>query len=188
MTKTYRRFSDIERLIPSGVYSITLSWKHLEWQLDEWARLPGGLDLAPDFQRGHVWSEAQQIAFVEFGLRGGLEYSSDTLLFNCADWPRECRKPIQIVDGLQRLTAVRRFLRNEIPAFGTLMHDYEEELHAMSPRFRVNVNNLPTKADVLRWYLDLNTGGTAHTDEEIARVTALLNEELEQDNALPTPR
>jgi hypothetical protein len=30
------------------------------------------------------------------------------------------------------------------------------------------VNDLPTRAAVLQWYLDLNTGGVVHTSHEIA--------------------
>ena len=30
-----------------------------------------GLQFNPDFQRGHVWTEGQQIAFMEFLLKGG---------------------------------------------------------------------------------------------------------------------
>jgi len=30
-----------------------------------------GLNMNPDFQRGHVWSKEQQIAYVEYLLKGG---------------------------------------------------------------------------------------------------------------------
>jgi hypothetical protein len=45
------------------------------------------------------------------------------------------------------------------------------------PSFRIMVNTLPTRVDVLRWYLDINSGGVAHTPEEIARLRALLEAE-----------
>ena len=38
----------------------------------------------------------------------------------------------------------------------------------------IHVNNLQTHADVVRWYLEMNTGGTPHTDDEITRVRKLL--------------
>jgi len=178
MAGPYESFDDIPRLTSRGTYSVAVSLGYLERQLEEFANeYPGGLDLDPDFQRGHVWTERQQVAFVEFALRGGLEQSSGLLLFNCADWDGECREPIQIVDGLQRLTATLRFLRNEIPAFGRLRDEYRGSLSITGARFQVHVNNLPTREDVLRWYLEINSGGTAHSPEEIARVTALLEEE-----------
>jgi len=51
-------------------------WGHLESTIAEYADthgIPGslGLNLDPDFQRAHVWTEDKQIAFVEFCLRGG---------------------------------------------------------------------------------------------------------------------
>jgi hypothetical protein len=39
---------------------------------------------------------------------------------------------------------------------------------------KINVNSLLTKADVLRWYIQFNAGGTPHTAEEIEKVKALL--------------
>ncbi len=36
------------------------------------------------------------------------------------------------------------------------------------------VNDLLTREEVLQWYIDLNTGGTDHTDEEINRVKEML--------------
>lgn len=40
-----------------------------------------------------------------------------------------------------------------------------------------SVNELRTRAEVLRWYLQLNSGGVVHTEEELARVRALLEAE-----------
>ena len=39
-----------------------------------------GLQLNPEFQRGHVWTEEQQIAWVEYYLRGGK--SGNTIYLN----------------------------------------------------------------------------------------------------------
>ena len=37
-------------------------------------------------------------------------------------------------------------------------------------------NNLKTKKEVLQWYIDMNTGGTLHTAEEIKRVKKLIDD------------
>jgi len=42
---------------------------------------------------------------------------------------------------------------------------------------KINVNDLQTRAEVLQWYIDFNSGGVVHTAEEIARVKALLEKE-----------
>lgn len=33
-----------------------------------------------------------------------------------------------------------------------------------------------TKEEVLQWYVDMNTGGTPHTNEEIERVKKMIKE------------
>ena len=70
--------------------NIAVNWDYIESQLESYSDRGnetfkmGGLDLNPDFQRGHVWDEAKQIAFVEFCLCGG--QSSRDILFNQAGW------------------------------------------------------------------------------------------------------
>ena len=32
---------------------------------------------------------------------------------------------------------------------------------------KININDLPTRKDVLQWYLEMNSAGTPHTKEEI---------------------
>lgn len=175
---SYESFSDIPRLIDRGSYSVHVGLSFLERHLQAWAEeFPGGLDLNPDFQRGHVWTEAQQIAFVEYALRGGLEASSNVLLFNCSDWNEGCKAPIVIVDGLQRLTALLRFLNDEIPAFGRLKSEYKGSISVTGARVEVHVNSLKTRSEVLQWYLELNSGGIAHSSDEIERVRHLLEVE-----------
>lgn len=160
-------------------YHVDVAWPYMQqkWipaQIEE-----EGLQLIPEFQRGHVWTEQQQIAFVEFKLSGG--QSGDAILFNYPYMRKgeigpDVYKDYVLVDGLQRLTAVDRFLKNEIPAFGKNLNQWEDGAvyvrHEM--RWSVYVHELQTEADVLQWYLQLNAGGTPHSKEEITRVTALL--------------
>ena len=40
------------------------------------------------------------------------------------------------------------------------------------------INNLPTRKQVLQWYLQMNKGNVAHTEEEINKVEKLLEETL----------
>ncbi len=79
------------------------------------------------------------------------------------------------VDGLQRLTAMRRFLRNEIKVFGAYYNEFDEIPNSISLIFCVN--NLKTRKEVLKWYLEMNTGGTVHTEEEIIKVKLMLENE-----------
>lgn len=40
----------------------------------------------------------------------------------------------------------------------------------------LNVNDLKTEKEVLQWYVDVNSGGTPHTNEEIERVKKMIQE------------
>ena len=78
------------------------------------------------------------------------------------------------VDGLQRITAIRRFMNGEIPVFGSYIYEYEDRMPITGNSIRVNVNNLKTKKEVLQWYVDMNAGGTPHTNEEIERIKKMI--------------
>jgi len=177
------KVSDIPKFICHPGYQVNSGWNFIEEQLkqyndrslDSWE----GLDLNPDFQRGHVWTEDKQIAYVEFCLRGGR--SSRTLLFNHPNWQGSYVGQMVLVDGKQRLEAVRKFLRNELPIFGdNCLQDFDSPeilLRGSDAQFIISVNNLKTRREVLQWYLQLNTGGVIHTDEEIEKVQKLLDAE-----------
>lgn len=165
------KVSEIPKFIASGHYQVTVDWDCVEIWLERKQRQ--NLELNPDFQRGHVWTQDKQIKYVEFILRGGK--SSRILYFNCPGWMADFRGPMQLVDGKQRLEAVRAFLRNEIPAFGSLYNDWEPGIIARTDAsFIFNVNDLSTRAEVLQWYLDLNSGGVVHTEDELQKVRDLL--------------
>ena len=158
---------------PRAGYQINVSWFYLEEYTN---RTDPPLILEPDYQRGHVWTPEQQTAFVEYGLMGG--ESSMVITLNCPGWMNDFRGPYELVDGLQRVTAVQRFMRNEIPAFGSLRKEYTDKLGSFSgPSFLWKVLSLPTRKEVLNLYLLLNSGGVVHSKEEIDRVRKLLEKE-----------
>lgn len=165
------KFKNIPQLTIAPSYRTNVSWDYIESTIERW----DDLDLNPDFQRGHVWTKEQQIAFVEFCLRGG--YSSREILFNHPGWQTDYIGEMVIVDGKQRLEAVRAFMRNDIPAFGYLFKEYEDHIPLSNCDLVFCVNNLKTRAEVLQWYLEFNTGGTPHSNEEIQKVKDLLEKE-----------
>ncbi len=165
------RFRDIPKFTEWGHYAVDVSWGYLKDYVAGHEK-SHGFDRDPDFQRGHVWTRLQQIAFVEFTLKGGK--SGRNILTNCPGWNRGKSGPMVLVDGKQRLTAVMAFLDDEIPAFGHLYSQYTDKLDLIDHSFRWHVNDLKTRAEVLTWYLELNAGGTPHTDEELTRVRGLL--------------
>jgi uncharacterized protein with ParB-like and HNH nuclease domain len=167
------KFSDIKKLTQNSGYQVNQSWSIIKSILEYYQNKElCPLNLNPEFQRGHVWTETQQIAYVEFKLRGGL--GSDRILFNCPGWMKDFRGPFVLVDGKQRLTAVLRFFDNEIKVFGHYYREFEDELPFLQPDFIFCINNLPSMKDVLKWYIEINSGGTPHTEEEIKLVQGLL--------------
>lgn len=168
------KFRDIPQLTRAGSWECDYDINRFVKAIEEWEK--EGLEMNPDFQRGYVWTETQQIAYVEYVLRGGK--TARVIYLNCAGWQSgDYSKEFVCVDGLQRATAIKRFIHNEIKVFGGYYKEYED-----SPRLvqgmKININDLKTRKDVLQWYIDFNTGGTVHTEEEIKRVKGLLDAEI----------
>ena len=174
----YTNFQDIpERM--KAYYQIDVSLKDLDFVVNRYLK-NFNLQLNPDFQRGHVWTEEQQIAYVEFLLTDPDRDKSTMVVFNCPGWMgNNWKKDMVCVDGLQRITACLRFLRNEIPAYGTYYKDYSGYTSA---KLQFVVGAFHKRSDVLKWYLEINAKGTPHADEELKRVSAMLSEEISKEN------
>ena len=183
------RFQDIPPFTRSSSYRVNVGWLHLESTIASYAAdsaqsgIPFEMD--PDFQRAHVWDREKQSRYVEFVLRGGK--SSRDILWNCPGWQRTLglKGRFVLVDGKQRLEAVRAFLRGDVPAFGRLFGEFTDKLNPFGPDFMFHVNDLDTDAEVLQWYLDVNSGGVAHTAEEIAMVRGLLEAAKVRESSRP---
>jgi len=169
---------DIPLFISSrSCYRIHLDWEYLETYLQKQSERCEGmasLDLNPDFQRGYVWKENQKTAYVEYILRGGT--SGRDIYCNCIGWGDSYEGPYVLVGGKQRLEAVRGFIANRVKAFGHYCKDITG-LRLTRYDFLWHVNSLATRAEVLTWYLEMNSGGTVHAKAELDRVRDLLEKE-----------
>lgn len=169
------RFRDIPQFISDGAYECTMKLENFVKQIQEWVD-EEGLQLCPNFQRGHVWTEEQQVKFMEFILQGGK--TGRTIYLNDPYWHNVRRKDAYndfvCVDGLQRITAIQRFLNNEIRVFGHLYSEFEDKTDLMRHGMNVNINDLKTEKEVLHWYIQMNSGGTPHSPEEIQRVREMM--------------
>lgn len=168
------RFKDLPRLTKVGSYYVTYELKYFIPHILE--EIEEGLILNPDFQRGHVWTEEQQVKFIEYFLMGG---DTGIIHFNAPCWPNVDNDGTYVcVDGLQRLTAFMRYYNNEIKAFG---YYYKEMEGRPDNIIKISVNNLKTRKEVLQWYIEMNSGGTPHSNEEISKVKKLLVEEVSNE-------
>ena len=158
-------------------YGASVTWKYLEENLNRWKQyeeeIPGsGLVLEPDYQREHVWTEEQQIAYLEYIMRGGV--SGKDIYWNCSSWGGNYNTPIELVDGKQRIQSVRKFMADELKVFGKYVASDFDHLDESCCCFTFKMNNLRTKKQVMQWYVEFNTGGTVHSEAEIERVKKLI--------------
>ncbi|MCR8641496.1 DUF262 domain-containing protein [Paenibacillus sp. N1-5-1-14] len=167
------KFSDIKPYIQMNGYSVNSTLRYLPTTIKEYQD-DLGLDLNPDFQRGYVWSVLQQERYIEHFLRGGT--SGLDIYFNHTNWHKTKGNGdgwFVCVDGLQRLTACLGFMDSKVKAFGHYYHEFEDRL-STTLTLRLHINSLQTRKEVLEWYLQMNSGGTIHSEEELTRVEELL--------------
>lgn len=177
--------STIPQFITDGHYGVDVSWRFLEKWLEGHT-----YDVDSPYQRSHVWTRQQASRFVEYCLKGGRH--SRELRWNRRGYNTTGKKRwqdmpadklastnLELVDGKQRLKAVRSFLADELEVFdGVLCSDFDglEMAFKLHLSFRMTVNSLDYQVEVLQWYLDLNSGGTVHTDDELDKVKKMLQD------------
>lgn len=172
----------IVRPLSSPRYEVDIGLARLQQMLDNFSQDYGGLELEPDFQRGHVWLPAQQQHFIENMMRGIVSTAGLVIQFNCPNWndsgySGELPKGLQCLDGLQRITAVKAWFDGKVKPFDLSLEDLKGSLFdpaRMTYRFRLAVYDFQTREALLSHYLDLNAGGTPHSEAELARVRDLL--------------
>ena len=185
--KQYAKKSDaIAQLIsaiPKCNYSVDVGFDDIEWMIEKYKTNYDGFEENPDFQRGWVWTREQQIAFIESYIRGGVGDTTRTITLNCSDFQRDQvadsdLKGFVIIDGLQRITAIRQFMKDEFTVFNDVVEGGVTKDFFNGSRFnlksqqgvRFNVMNFQYKSELLDYYLAINAGGTVHTKEELNRV------------------
>ncbi len=172
------RFRDIPQFTRTANYSVHVGWDYLPFHYAHNV-LDYGLNVCPDFQRGYVWTPEQKVRYVEYVLKGGV--SGRDIYCNAPGWNSTVSVGDHVlVDGKQRLDAVLGFLNNEFTVFGgNYYRDYTDGLRITQGTFIWHVNDLQTYDEVLQWYLDLNSGGTVHSVEELDRVRSRLGQPYE---------
>ena len=170
------RFSDIDtaQTIHDSSYRVHIPLRDLVENVDRYSD-KYQLDLDPDYQRGYVWTTEQKEKFMEFMLTGGATASGNNIIrFNVPGFLGNKQSGrMEVVDGKQRLTTCLGFLNNEVKAFGYYYNEYEDELPWTNVDLIFTINALTKRSDILRWYLQINGGGTIHTEEELSRVREL---------------
>lgn len=171
------KFQDIPKF-PHACYMVHAELTYFVNHLEDWDRPDMGspLILDPEWQRGHIWTEEQQISFMEYFLKGPT--TGINLYFNCSSWQRKYNTPVYCVDGLQRITAAKRFMNNEIPAYGKFLEEYEDK-----PRqnFILNMLKVSNKKELLSIYHAFNAKGTPHDPKELERIQKMIDDTPEEE-------
>lgn len=139
------------------------------------------LNLNPDYQRSHSWTDQQAERFVGHWLEGG-----DTPKFyiqrysSAQNSPRReyWLVPAEVIDGQQRLRALYRWYKGEIAAEISdgrrMWYRDTNEIERRGFNIQLHFVDLP-RLQRLEFYVRLNRGGTVHKDEEIQRVRDLIS-------------
>jgi Protein of unknown function DUF262 len=134
----------------------------------------GDLELAPDFQRNTVWKSRQKSRLIESIL---LQIPLPAFYF-----AEDTNGMMRVVDGLQRLSTVRSFVRGEPRSFGLTDLEYLElkegkQFKELAPALQRRIHNAqivvhviaPTTPPGVKYdiFKRINTGGTPLNGQEI---------------------
>lgn len=177
------KYKEIPQAIQAGNWECMYTILSFVNAIETWKK--EGLQMNPDFQRGHVWSKNQKVEFINSMLEGKIK-SSNVIYLNNNKWQNyeaNYKEEFYCVDGLQRSTAIIDFYHNRIAYKNKYyLDDFEDKRFLLRTSFiKININSLKYKHQVLEWYLQLNTMGKAHTKEEINKVKDMLNKENKND-------
>ena len=132
----------------------------------------GDIDLAPDFQRNYVWNARQRWGLIESLLLG---IPLPSFYFN-----EDATGQLQVVDGVQRLTTIFRYVKEQSFKLGkvTYLQEFEGQgFDDLAAPFRRRLNSAQFVAHVIdpqtpyRVKFDIfrriNTGGSPLSTQEI---------------------
>lgn len=157
-----RRDYDIDYLLSSGTHATTTSGA--ERQLLCW--------VIPPWQRAEVWTDHQKQRFIE-GVFLGL--GTGYYVVNQPDWDSNGTLPMSgwLIDGQQRLTAIRDFVAGGVSIFDGIRYEdlskadrLKRFAHVVFPCFEIEYQ--ADESQLRELYDRLNFGGTSHTEADRA--------------------
>lgn len=155
---------------------------HLESVLNE---ALSGFDDSPDYQRGYAWTEADQQKFLTSWMHG---QDLGRIVLVKRKFPHHT----QVLDGKQRLNTMVKFYCSEIAWNGIYFHelhrrDRNELLSRIVPVAYLSEEGM-SRAELLEAFLNVNVAGVPQTEEHLAHVKALLEQERKKELEASSPR
>lgn len=138
----------------------------------------GRLNLDAAYQRDYVWGYTEQNMFLLSVVRGApLSAISVVKTYNDRG-----NFILEVVDGKQRLTTLKKFLNNEIPVRLNQQDVYygdfniaEENAFGSVALPKIELRNA-TNADKLKFFLSINFTGVPQSEEHHKKVLTMLGE------------
>lgn len=120
--------------------------------------------MTPEFQRANTqWDLAKKVRFIENVLAGFRQF---VVLFFIKNDTASCS---QILDGLQRLSAIADFMNNEFAIYDDMyFSDMDTGQFFMDAMVGVRVFEFDTLVEAVQFYIDMNEGFT-HSDADIEK-------------------
>ncbi len=156
ITPNYKVDFDARRL-HDNLYSYNVSTEKFGLSLKDTLKY-----MTPSFQRkNNKWNKKQKVRFVENLLSGCR--SEITLFTTKHDNMDDC----EVLDGLQRLTAISEFILGEFPIFDDVYFDQIATARVfINGRVSLRVYEFPTLRKAVEFYIAMNEGIT-HSPQDI---------------------
>ena len=160
-------------------YRVTIQLKRAINSMMNYTHMDGSeLDLhcifeaVPKFQRDNdKWNTKMQSGFIENIIMG---FKTDILLYEIGDKGYiDCN----ILDGLQRITAIYKFLENDLLVFGKTLTELKENgiLRGFSDGYiNLNIFTFDNEREAVQYYIDINENIT-HSNDDIIRAKDYLS-------------
>jgi len=117
--------------------------------------------VTPEFQRANnKWSKAMKLKFIENLLSG---VKTELLLFRMKE-----HDDAQIIDGLQRTTAILDFFNGKIKPFGYSYTDLKDSLKMFNTNLIIKIYTFDNWKEVGKFYIDMNENIT-HSKKDIQK-------------------
>jgi hypothetical protein len=117
--------------------------------------------ITPEFQRANnKWNKGMKVKFIENLLKG---VKTEILLYRFKE-----EEDSQIIDGLQRTTAIFDFFQGKIKPFGYSYKDLKDNLSNFQVNIAINIYTFSSWEEVGRFYIDMNENIT-HSKADIQK-------------------